>query len=71
LRRQLDIADRALAEATAARDAVQAELLAAGGDHQAIARLSEQLATTQSDVDRAEERWLALADEAESIGVEL
>jgi ATP-binding cassette subfamily F protein uup len=71
LRRQLEIADRALAEATVARDAVQAELLAAGGDHQAIARLSEQLATTQSDVDRAEERWLALADEAESIGIEL
>ena len=50
---------------------MQTELLAAGGDHQAIARLSEQLAATQADVDGAEERWLALADEAESIGVEL
>ncbi len=67
LRRQLGVADRELAEAITARDKVQAELVAAGGNHEELARLSAKLATSQSRVDTAETRWLSLADEAESL----
>jgi ATP-binding cassette subfamily F protein uup len=68
LRRQLGLADRALADAITARDRVQAELVAAGGgDHKELARLGAELATSQSAVDAAEERWLSLAGEAESL----
>jgi ATP-binding cassette subfamily F protein uup len=71
LRRQLNVADRALAEAIAARDKVQAELGTVGADHKELARLSAELATTQSRVAAAEERWLSLADEAESLRMEI
>jgi ATP-binding cassette subfamily F protein uup len=71
LRRQLEVADRTLAEATKVRDAVQAELRGAGAHHEELARLGVKLAETQQDVDAAEERWLALAAEAESLGMEL
>ena len=71
LRRQLGLVDRELADAIEARDRVQAELVAAGTDHKALVRLSAQLATSQSRVDAAEERWLSLADEAESLFMEI
>ena len=71
LRRQLALADRDLADAIAARDAVQAELGAVGTDHKELARLGEQLATCQRRVDVAEERWLSLADEAESLRMDI
>ena len=71
LRHQLGRADRELADAIAARDNVQAELVAAGGDHKELGRLGEQLAATQSRVDAAEERWLSLADEAESLRMDI
>jgi hypothetical protein len=64
-------ADRELADAIAARDKVQAELVAAGGDHTELVRLGAQLATTQARVDAAEEHWLALADEAESLRMDI
>jgi ATP-binding cassette subfamily F protein uup len=67
LRHQLALADRELADAIAARDRVQADLVAVGADHQELVRLSAKLATSQSCVDAAEERWLSLADEAESL----
>jgi ATP-binding cassette subfamily F protein uup len=67
LRRQLGLADRELADAVAERDEVQTELVAAGGDHKESARLSAKLATSQRRVDTAEERWLSLAGEAESL----
>jgi ATP-binding cassette subfamily F protein uup len=67
LRRQLGLADRELADAIAARDSVQAELVAVGVDHKELVRLSAKLATGQSRVAAAEERWLSLADEAESL----
>ena len=38
-----------------------------GGDHKELARLGAKLATSQQRVDAAEERWLLLADEAESL----
>ena len=71
IRHQLGRADRELADAIAARDAVQAELVAAGADHQELARLGAELAEKQGRVDAAEERWLALADEAESLAMEI
>jgi hypothetical protein len=67
LRHQLGLADRELADAIAARDSVQAELVAVGVDHKELVRLSAKLATGQSRVAAAEERWLSLADEAESL----
>ena len=67
LRRQLGLADRELADAIAERDTVQAELGAGSSDHKELARLGAKLATCQSRVDAAEERWLSLADEAESL----
>jgi ATP-binding cassette subfamily F protein uup len=71
LRHQLGRADRELADAIAARDKVQAELVAAGADHKELVRLGALLATSQSRVDAAEERWLALADEAESLRMDI
>jgi ABC transport system ATP-binding/permease protein len=71
LRHQLGRADRELADAIAARDAVQAELVAAGADHKELARLGAHLAAVQSRVDAAEERWLSLADEAESLRMDI
>ncbi len=71
LRRQLDVADRELAAAIAARDLVQARLSEAGTDHGALAQLGTELGACQTQVDTSEERWLALADQAESLGMEL
>jgi DNA-binding TFAR19-related protein (PDSD5 family) len=71
LRHQLGLADKALAKATAERDAAQADLVAASSDHEALARLGRVLAERQARVDAAEEHWLSLADEAESIGIQL
>ena len=65
------VADRELADAIAARDSVQAELVAAGADHKELVRLGAELATSQNRVDAAEERWLSLADEAESLAMEI
>jgi ATP-binding cassette subfamily F protein uup len=67
LRHQLARADRELADAIAERERVQADLAAAGADHNELARLGATLAASQSRVDAAEERWLSLADEAESL----
>jgi len=71
LRRQLGLADRELAEAISARDAVQADLVAARADHEELLRLSAKLAAGQSRVDAAEVRWLSLADDAETLGMEI
>ncbi|MEY4338601.1 MAG: hypothetical protein RLZ14_451 [Actinomycetota bacterium] len=70
VRRQLGQAERELAAATERRDALTAEL-ASGLDHRELAALGERLAAAQMAVDAAEEAWLALADEAERLGLEL
>ena len=70
LRHQLGLAERSLAKATELRDEAQARL-AAETDYTELGRHGEQLATCQAKVDAAEEYWLSLADEAESIGMEL
>ncbi|MEP6625362.1 MAG: ABC-F family ATP-binding cassette domain-containing protein [Acidimicrobiia bacterium] len=71
LRRQLEVADRELATAIAARDQLQAQLSEHGNDHDALVRLSSELVACQSQVDTTEERWLALADQAESLGMDI
>ena len=71
LRHQLGRADRALADAIAERDKLQAELAAAGADHKELARLGAQLAASQNRLDAAEEHWLSLADEAESLRMDI
>ena len=45
--------------------------LTAARDHTELGRLSGELADAQRAVDLAEEGWLALATEAESIGLEV
>ena len=47
------------------RDKV-AEALTSTSDHRELARLGDELAAAQGALDEAEERWLALAEEAES-----
>ena len=71
LRRQLGVADRELAAAIAARDRLQTQLSAGGADHEALVRLSSELVVCQTRVDTTEEQWLALADQAESLGMEI
>jgi ABC transport system ATP-binding/permease protein len=71
LRHQLARAEKALTDAMVTRDTVQSELIASSADHEALTRLAPKLATAQSRVDAAEEHWLSLADEAESLGMEL
>ncbi len=68
LRRLLGQAERAVAQALSARDAVAARL-AAASDHQELARLGHDLADAQAAVDAAEEAWLELATEAEGQGL--
>ena len=70
VRRQLGQAERDLATATARRDELVAELGTAL-DHREMAALGERLATAQGAVDAAEEAWLALADEAEALGLDI
>jgi ABC transport system ATP-binding/permease protein len=48
---------------------LQAALSAASGDHMALARVGEELAVVTAELAAAEEAWLALAEEAESIGL--
>jgi ATP-binding cassette subfamily F protein uup len=70
VRRQLGQAERDLATASERRDAVAAEL-ATAVDHRELGAIGERLAKAQEAVDAAEEAWLALADEAEGLGLEL
>ncbi len=70
LRRQLAVADRDLTAAIAARDLVQTRLSTAGADHAQLAQLGTELGVLQAHVDVTEERWLTLADQAESLGMD-
>ena len=49
--------------------ALEAELAGAGSDHVALAGVGEELALVNYELAAAEERWLALAEEAESFGL--
>jgi len=70
VRRMLGVAERDLATATAKLEAVTTELQNAL-DHREMAAIGERLAVAQVAVDTAEERWLALAAEAEGLGLQL
>ncbi len=64
------MADRALTAAIAARDLVQTRLSTPGADHAQLAQLGTELGVLQAQVDVTEERWLPLADQAESLGMD-
>ena len=68
VRRDLSQAERELASANAARDKL-AEEMASTNAHWELSTLGEQLAAAQAKVAAAEEAWLALAAEAESLGL--
>ena len=70
VRRQLGQSERDLAAATSRRDAIATELSNAV-DHREMGAIGERLANAQEAVDSLEEAWLALADEAEALGLEL
>ncbi len=68
VRRDLGQAERKLATATAARDTLLAEMGSTNA-HWELSALGEQLAAAQAAVTAAEESWLALAAEAEDLGL--
>ncbi len=68
VRRQLSQAERALGAAIAARDQLAVQIDATN-THTELATLGEQLAAAQTRVAAAEEAWLALAGEAEDLGL--
>ncbi|HVF75925.1 MAG TPA: ABC-F family ATP-binding cassette domain-containing protein [Acidimicrobiales bacterium] len=65
LHRLLRTAEREVADFTARRDELNAALVAAGADHEALTRLGTELADVQGLLDAAELCWLELAEEAE------
>ena len=71
VRRQLGAAERALADATTARDAISEQFASAGTDHQRVIELGTLFSSAQAAVDAAEETWFALAADAEALGLEI
>ena len=70
IRRMLGQSERDLEAATAALAAVDAEMRSTT-DHRQLVTLSERLAAAQAAVDEAEQRWMALAEEAEGRGLDV
>jgi ATP-binding cassette subfamily F protein uup len=70
VRRQLGQVEREVQAATERRDRLTVEM-ASLADHRELARIGDELAAAQHELDAAEERWLALAAEAEAIGLDL
>ena len=68
VRRQLSQAERDLGVAIAAREKLAAQIGATNA-HMELAVLGERLAAAQTRVATAEETWLALAAEAEALGL--
>ena len=64
-------AEKSLAQANEKQSKLLAELALAKGDHAALAKVSEELASAQAVVSTAEENWIALAAEAEAQGLNL
>ena len=71
LKRQIGEAERAMNKALAEQERLNAEMLAAGSDHQRITELSNQLGQIHEQLTNAESRWLELAAEAEAAGLSL
>ena len=68
LRRLLSQAERSVAATTKRRDAL-VQQLAAPSDHRQLERLGSELTVVQAELHRAEESWLELAAEAETLGL--
>jgi len=68
LRRQLGQAERDLAAATSARDELATQMSATNA-HWDLSELAERLAAAQAKVAAMEDAWLALATEAEELGL--
>jgi hypothetical protein len=62
--RLLREADKELVRLTRQRDRLH-DALVATADHVELTRLGAELAEVREEIARAEERWLALAEEAE------
>ncbi len=71
LRRQLGAAQRDLETAMDAADRIAATLAGVGNDHGELTRLSDELARAHTAVSRVEEQWLALAADAELLGLDV
>ena len=65
IRFELRQVEKELAALEARRDGLSAELAAARADHEALARVGAELADASARLAEVEERWLALASEAE------
>ena len=63
LRRLVGLAEREMAEAGVERDRLVSELASTGVDHTVLTKLAHALADAEDRLARAEERWLALAEE--------
>jgi ABC transport system ATP-binding/permease protein len=66
LRHQLRQIDKEMVALEYRRDELGAQLAAASADHEALARLGADLARVGAELAEVEERWLALAAEAEA-----
>jgi ATP-binding cassette subfamily F protein uup len=67
VRRALNAAERDLARANESRDRIKAALEESVEDHRRLAELGRELDEAEAAVATAEERWLALAEEAEAV----
>ena len=67
--RQLRDAEREMARLQRERDKIT-ESLTGASDHREMTRLGDELASAQSALEQAEERWLALA-EATDVGIQV
>ena len=65
VRKELGAAEREVAALERRRDDLAGALAHAGGDHEALAAAGKELAEVEVALAAAEERWLALAEEAE------
>ncbi|MEL7208314.1 MAG: ABC transporter ATP-binding protein, partial [Actinomycetota bacterium] len=67
LRHLMKDAEKQIAELEKRRDTIRADLAEAGSDHVELARLGTAEAETSAELTEAEDRWMALAEEAESL----
>jgi ATP-binding cassette subfamily F protein uup len=61
IRERLKRTEKELAALQRRRAAVEAELVAVGGDHIALGRLGTELASLQAEIECTEDRWLELS----------
>jgi ATP-binding cassette subfamily F protein uup len=68
IRHELKATDKLVARLTKKRARLEAQLVDAGADHEALRSLGAELGGVVAELEAAEEAWLALSDEAESRG---